>query len=44
LESVTGTLRRRFGIEHVTVQIEQGGCVDADQDVDCHEPHSAHSP
>ena len=44
LETVTGTLRRRFGIEHVTVQIEQGECVDADQDVDCHEPRSMQSP
>jgi cobalt-zinc-cadmium efflux system protein len=44
LESVTGTLRRRFGVEHVTVQIEQGECIDADQDVDCHEPHSMQSP
>jgi cobalt-zinc-cadmium efflux system protein len=44
LETVTGTLRRRFGVEHVTVQIEYGECVDADQDVDCHEPHSMQSP
>lgn len=44
LETVTGTLRRRFGIEHVTVQIEYGECVDADQDVDCHEPRSMQSP
>jgi cobalt-zinc-cadmium efflux system protein len=44
LETVTRTLRRRFGVEHVTVQIEYGECVDADQDVDCHEPHSAQSP
>ncbi len=44
LESVTGTLRRRFGVEHVTVQIEQGECIDADQDVDCHEPRSMQSP
>jgi cobalt-zinc-cadmium efflux system protein len=44
LETVTGTLRRRFGVEHVTVQIEYGECVDADQDVDCHEPHSLQSP
>jgi hypothetical protein len=26
------------------VQIEQGECIDADQDVDCHEPHSVQSP
>jgi len=44
LETVTRTLRRRFGVEHVTVQIEYGECVDADQDVDCHEPRSAQSP
>jgi cobalt-zinc-cadmium efflux system protein len=44
LETVTGTLRRRFGVEHVTVQIETGECVDADQDVDCHEPRSLQSP
>jgi len=44
LETVTRTLRRRFGVEHVTVQIEYGECVDADQDVDCHEPHSVQSP
>lgn len=44
LESVTGTLRRRFGVEHVTVQIEYGECIDADQEVDCHEPHSIQSP
>jgi cobalt-zinc-cadmium efflux system protein len=44
LASVTGILRRRFGVEHVTVQIEQGECIDADQDVDCHEPHSMQSP
>ena len=43
LEAVTGTLRRRFGVEHVTVQIEYGECVDANQDVDCHEPHSMQS-
>ena len=43
LETVTGTLRRRFGIEHVTVQIEHGECVDA-EDVDCHEPRSMQSP
>jgi cobalt-zinc-cadmium efflux system protein len=44
LESVTGTLRRRFGVEHVTVQLEYGECVDADQDVDCHEPRAMQSP
>ena len=44
LETVTRTLRRRFGVEHVTVQIEYGECVDADQDVDCHGPHSMQSP
>ena len=38
LENVTGTLRRRFGVEHVTVQIEDGECFDADAVGDCHEP------
>jgi cobalt-zinc-cadmium efflux system protein len=38
LENVTGTLRRRFGVEHVTVQIEDGECVDADTVGDCHGP------
>jgi cobalt-zinc-cadmium efflux system protein len=38
LETVTGTLRRRFGVEHVTVQIEDGECVDADTVGDCHGP------
>lgn len=39
LENVTDTLRRRFGVEHVTVQIEEGECFDADDTVgDCHEP------
>lgn len=37
LENVTGTLRRRFGVEHVTVQIEDGECFDADTVGDCHE-------
>lgn len=37
LESVAGTLRRRFGVEHVTVQIEDGECVDAAPIGDCHE-------
>jgi cobalt-zinc-cadmium efflux system protein len=37
LETVTGTLRRRFGVEHVTVQIEDGECVDADTVGDCHD-------
>jgi cobalt-zinc-cadmium efflux system protein len=37
LENVTGTLRRRFGVEHVTVQIEDGECVDAAPVGDCHE-------
>jgi cobalt-zinc-cadmium efflux system protein len=36
LENVTGTLRRRFGVEHVTVQIEDGECVDAAVEGDCH--------
>jgi cobalt-zinc-cadmium efflux system protein len=44
LESVTGTLRRRFGVEHVTVQIEDGECVDAAAVGDCHEPRVAQSP
>jgi len=44
LASVTETLRRRFGVEHVTVQLEYGECVDADQDVDCHEPRAMQSP
>jgi cobalt-zinc-cadmium efflux system protein len=38
LENVTRTLRRRFGVEHVTVQIEDGECIDADALGDCHEP------
>jgi cobalt-zinc-cadmium efflux system protein len=41
LESVTGTLRRRFGIEHVTVQIEDGECADTTVVGDCHESRSA---
>jgi cobalt-zinc-cadmium efflux system protein len=44
LESVTGTLRRRFGVEHVTVQIEDGECVDADTLGDCHGPRSMQAP
>jgi cobalt-zinc-cadmium efflux system protein len=41
LENVAGTLRRRFGIEHVTVQIEDGECVDTAVVGDCHESRSA---
>jgi cobalt-zinc-cadmium efflux system protein len=44
LESVTGILRRRFGVEHVTVQIEDGECVDATAVGDCHEPRSMSAP
>lgn len=44
LENVTGTLRRRFGVEHVTVQIEDGECFDADAVGDCHEPRSMQAP
>jgi cobalt-zinc-cadmium efflux system protein len=44
LENVTGTLRRRFGVEHVTVQIEDGECFDADAVGDCHEPRSMQVP
>lgn len=40
LENVTGTLRRRFGVEHVTVQIEDGECVDTAVMGDCHEARS----
>jgi cobalt-zinc-cadmium efflux system protein len=41
LENVTGTLRRRFGVEHVTVQIEDGECVDTALVGDCHESRAA---
>jgi cobalt-zinc-cadmium efflux system protein len=44
LENVTGTLRRRFGVEHVTVQIEDGECIDAETLADCHEPRSMQVP
>jgi cobalt-zinc-cadmium efflux system protein len=44
LENVTATLRRRFGVEHVTVQIEEGECIDADTVGDCHEPRSMLAP
>ena len=41
LETLTGTLRRRFGVEHVTVQIEDGECVDTALVGDCHESRAA---
>ena len=41
LENLTGTLRRRFGVEHVTVQIEDGECVDTALVGDCHESRAA---
>ncbi len=44
LETVTGTLRRRFGGEHGTDQTEYGECVDAAQDDDCPAPPSLPSP
>lgn len=36
LETVTDILRTRFGVEHVTVQLEDGDCPDITQDSDCH--------
>jgi len=41
LETLTGTLRRRFGVEHVTVQIEDGECADTALVGDCHESRAA---
>lgn len=42
LTAVMRRLHERFGVEHATVQIEEGECADAQSVEDCHQ--SAHAP
>jgi cobalt-zinc-cadmium efflux system protein len=37
LTDVMQRLHQRFGVEHATVQIEEGECADAESDEDCHQ-------
>jgi cobalt-zinc-cadmium efflux system protein len=40
LTAVMQRLHDRFGVEHATVQIEEGECADADSEEDCHQSHA----
>jgi len=42
LTAVMQRLHERFGVDHATVQIEEGECADADSEDDCHQ--AAHAP
>lgn len=42
LTAVMQRLHERFGVDHATVQIEEGECAGADSEDDCHQ--SAHAP
>jgi len=44
LTAVMTRLRDRFGVEHATVQIEEGECAGAESEEDCHQTVHAHSP
>jgi cobalt-zinc-cadmium efflux system protein len=43
LTAVMQRLHDRFGVDHATVQIEEGECADADSDDDCHQSVHAQS-
>ena len=42
LKAVMERLHERFGVDHATVQIEEGECAGADSEEDCHQ--SVHAP
>src|SRR5580693_7812690 len=42
LTAVMQRLHEQFGVDHATVQIEEGGCAGADSEEDCHQ--SVHMP
>ena len=44
LTAVMQRLHERFGVEHATVQIEEGECADAESEEDCHQSVHANPP
>ena len=44
LTAVMQRLHERFGVEHATVQIEEGECAGAQSEEDCHQSAHAHPP
>jgi cobalt-zinc-cadmium efflux system protein len=44
LTAVMQRLQDRFGVDHATVQIEEGECADAESEEDCHRSVHVHTP
>ncbi|HTV76964.1 MAG TPA: cation diffusion facilitator family transporter [Steroidobacteraceae bacterium] len=44
LTAVMQRLHERFGVDHATVQIEEGDCAGAESEEDCHQSAHAHPP